>query len=309
MFSNKKLAILVVLVMIAPVVLAACGGTPETIVETVVETVVVEQTKIVEQEGETITVVETVEVEVTAPPPPEEEAPPEEAEGEVGPYRIALFEDPVTTNYWNYLGPGSSVWTSYIVDGQAPTLFQLSDVTFQVVPYLATELPEPVDNGDGTWTVTIPMAQDAVWSDGESITASDFLFTFNACKDLQLTQNWPNYCKPNQLEAAVETPDDYTVQITFLNQEPSLGNWQNGIALHPIMPEHFWADAAAEAYAFVEGVEEPDVDHPADCEAEDLSDEDAAPASSGHLWTRRTPTPAAPCTRPMRPARRRAAAM
>jgi peptide/nickel transport system substrate-binding protein len=280
MFNSKKLAILVILLMVAPIVLAACGPTAEP--EVIVQTVVVEQTKIVEKAGETITQVETVVVEVTVPPPPTEEAaPPEEAEGEVGPYRIALFEDPVTTNYWNYLGPGSSVWTSYIVNGQAPSLFILSDVTFQVVTYLATEMPDPVDNGDGTWTVTIPMAQDAVWSDGEQITANDFLFTFNACKDLQLTQNWPNYCKPNQLEAAVEALDDYTIQITFLNQAPSLGNWQNGIALHPILPEHFWADKAAEAYTFVEGVEEPDVAHPADCEAEDLSDEDAAACE---LW-------------------------
>ena len=41
MFNSKKLAILVVLLMIAPIVLAACGAAPEpeVIVETVVETV------------------------------------------------------------------------------------------------------------------------------------------------------------------------------------------------------------------------------------------------------------------------------
>jgi len=64
---NKKLAILVVLVMIAPIVLAACGPTPEP--EVIVQTVVVEQTKIVEKEGqtvvETVTEVQTVEVEKT----------------------------------------------------------------------------------------------------------------------------------------------------------------------------------------------------------------------------------------------------
>jgi ABC-type transport system substrate-binding protein len=125
------------------------------------------------------------------------------------------------------------------------------------------------------------MAQDAVWSDGEPITANDFLFTFNACKDLQLTQNWPNQCKPNGLDATAEAVDDYTVQFTFLNQAPSLGNWQNGVALAPILPEHFWADKAAEAYTFVEGVTEPDVAHPDDCEAEDLSDEDKAACE---LW-------------------------
>ncbi|MGD9316268.1 MAG: ABC transporter substrate-binding protein, partial [Anaerolineae bacterium] len=286
MFNSKKLAILVVLLMIAPIVLAACGAAPEpeVIVETVVETVVVEkegetiiETVVVEKEG--ATVVETVVVEVTAEAPPE--AAPEEAAGEVGPYRIALFEDPVTTNYWNYLGPGSSVWTQYIVSGQAPQLFQLSDVTFQWVPYLATEVPEPVDNGDGTYTLTVPMAQSATWSDGEPLTAHDFVFTFNACKDLKLTQNWPNQCKPNSLDATVEAVDDYTLQITFLNQPPSLGNWQAGLSLAPILPEHYWADKAAEAYAFVEGVQDPDVDHPDDCEAEDLSDEDAAACE---LW-------------------------
>ncbi len=61
MFSSKKLAILMVLVMIAPLVLAACGPTPEP--EVVVQTVVVEQTKIIEKEGEQVTVVETVVVE------------------------------------------------------------------------------------------------------------------------------------------------------------------------------------------------------------------------------------------------------
>ncbi len=61
MFSNKKLAILAVLVMIAPLVLAACGPTPEP--STIVQTVVVEQTKVVP--GEEKTVVQTVEVEKT----------------------------------------------------------------------------------------------------------------------------------------------------------------------------------------------------------------------------------------------------
>jgi peptide/nickel transport system substrate-binding protein len=86
MLSNKKLAILVVLMMVATIVLAACGATPEP--QVIVETVVVEQTKIVEVEGEEKTVVETVvetvevevpvEVEVTAVP---EEAPPVERKG------------------------------------------------------------------------------------------------------------------------------------------------------------------------------------------------------------------------------------
>lgn len=280
MFTNKKLAILVVLMMIAPIVLAACGPTPEP--EVIVQTVVVEQTKVVEKEGEKVTIIETVpvEVEVTVPPPEPTPVP----EAEAGPYRIALFEDPVSTNYWNYLGPGSSVWTQYILAGQAASLFTLADKTFQFVPSLAKAIPEPVDNGDGTWTITVEMVNDAKWSDGEPITANDYAFTFNACKDLQLTQNWPNACKPNGLDATVEAVDDYTLEITFLNQAPSLGNWQAGLALAPILPQHYWADKAAEAYAFVEGLTEPDVEMPedVDCTAEELSDEDAAACEPWH---------------------------
>lgn len=82
MFNSKKLAILVVLVMIAPLVLTACGGTPEPeiIYETVVETVVVEGetvekevTKVVEQTVvETVVEEKEVVVEVTAVPEPED---------------------------------------------------------------------------------------------------------------------------------------------------------------------------------------------------------------------------------------------
>jgi peptide/nickel transport system substrate-binding protein len=274
MFSSKKLAILVVVVMVAAFVLAACGPTPEPIVE--IQTVVVEQTKVVEVAGtpETIveTVVETVEVEVTAAVP---EAPPEPEGGEIGTYRIGIFEDPVSLNYWNYLGPGSSVWTAYVLSGYAPALYTLSDQRFDFVPSMAKELVDAVDEGDGTWSMTVEMANDALWSDGEPITADDVVFTHNTCKDLALTQNWPNYCAPLGVDVTAEALDDYTVKYTFA-APPSLGSWNAGVALAPIMPQHFWQAAADEAYAYLESAVAPDVERPENCEAEDLSDEDAA---------------------------------
>lgn len=256
----KKLLIVLGLLVVASMALAACApAEPETIVETV----------IVEQEGETV--VETVVVTVEAEAEPEEE----EAAGELeccDTYTIAIFEEPVSLNYWNYLGPGSSVWTSYVVAGNQASLFDLSDQRFQFVPSLATSIPEPVENDDGTWTITVEMVEDAVWSDGESITAEDVVFTHNACKDLKLTQNWPNQCTPNGLDITAEAVDEYTVEYTF-PEPPSLGTWQAGVALAPILPEHFWADKAADAYAFVEGVEAPEMERPEDCEAEDADQE------------------------------------
>jgi len=256
--KSKKLLIVVGLLVIASMALAACQ--PETV--TVVETVVVEK------EGETIVETVVVEVEVekeVEAAPVEEEAGPECCDA----YRIALFEEPVSLNYWNYLGPGSSVWTGYVISTHQAQLFALSDKRFDFVTQLAKEIPEPVDNGDGTYTITVEMIEDATWSDGESITAHDYVFTYNACKDLKLTQNWPNQCTPNDADVQVTALDDYTVEFVFLNQTPSLGNWQAGLALAPILPEHYWADYAAEAYAFLDGVAAPEVERPEDCEAED----------------------------------------
>ena len=75
---NKKLAILTILVMVAPLVLAACGPTPEPIV--IKETSVVIETVVVEKEGETVveevTSIVEKEVVVTATPEPEATEPP-----------------------------------------------------------------------------------------------------------------------------------------------------------------------------------------------------------------------------------------
>jgi ABC-type transport system substrate-binding protein len=255
--------------MVTSLVLVACE--PEVIEKEVIVTQVVEKevvvTEIVEVEGEAVEVTRIVTEEVVIEVTPEAPAE-EEMTGEITAYKIALFEDPVSLNYWNYLGPGSSVWTSYVLSGQQPSLYTLSDQRFDFVPSLAVDFPEVTQEGD-VWVVTVKMIEGAMWSDGEPIMANDVVFTHNACKDLQLTQNWPNSCAPMGVEVTAEALDDYTVQYTFAEQ-PSLGTWQAGVALAPIMPEHFWADVAAEAYAFIEGVEAPPEDD--DCGAEEPSE-------------------------------------
>ncbi len=271
--SKKWLTLTVVLLAFA-FILAACQTADPEIVEVtrvVTETI----TEVVEVEGEP----QVVEVEVTRIVIEEVEAEPAEEVAEAGApaaaYRIGIFEDPVSLNYWNYLGPGSSVWTQYVLGGQAGTLYTLSDQRFDFVPELAVDLPEDAVQEGDFWTITVPMVDNAVWNDGQPITAHDVVFTQLACLDLKLTQNWIDSCKPEKLVNA-EALDDYTVKFTF-NSQPGLGDWQAGVALAPILPEHFWGDAVAEARAFIEGIEEPaapeDVE---DCTAEELSDADAA---------------------------------
>ena len=258
MFSKKWFA-LASLIVVVGMLFTACA--PQEVVKTVEVTVPPEKVEV------------TKEVEVVATPTQAAEEEEEEAAGECcDVYSMGMYEEPVSLNYWNYLGPGSSVWTQYAVSGHAASLYTLSDQRFDFVPYLAKDVVEPVQEGD-VWTFTVEMLEGAQWSDGEPITADDVVFTHNACKDLELTQNWPNQCAPLGIQIDAEALDEYTVQYTFY-EEPSLGTWQAGVALAPIMPEHFWGATVTEARSFIEGVEEPELERPEDCEADDLSDEE-----------------------------------
>ena len=181
MFS-KKLAILVVLAMIAPMVLAACGPTPEP--EVIIQTVPVEVTKIVEVEGETQTIVETVVeekeviVEVTAVP--EEPAEPEPAEI-VAPrpdtYTILGFTDPDTLDpALNYETSGGELIMN-VAEGLI--WYNFNDGT-TFVPQLATEVPS-VENGgiseDGL-TYTFSIREGVTFHNGADLTPSDFAYSW-----------------------------------------------------------------------------------------------------------------------------------
>jgi peptide/nickel transport system substrate-binding protein len=176
---NKKLAILTALVMIAPLVLAACGPTPEPIVQTIVETVVVEQTKIVEVAGEekTIveTVVETVEVEVTAVPV--EEGPAELVAPRPDTYTWVSFGDPDTLDInLNYETSGGELIMN-VAEGLI--FYNFTDGT-TFVPALATEVPS-VENGgiseDGL-TYTFHIRDGVKFHNGADLTPSDFEYTY-----------------------------------------------------------------------------------------------------------------------------------
>ena len=163
---------------------------------------------------------------------------------------IAIFEDLTTDNYWAYLDPENSVWNAYVFANQAPTLFQYASPTNQLVPLVAEGLPaEPEQEGD-TWTITQPLKAGLVWSDGEPITASDIVFTYQAVRDLGLGGVWltsyPVAAEDRLGLLDVQAVDDTTVKFVF-NDRPGLSRWQFGVGLGAILPEHFWADAVASA--------------------------------------------------------------
>ncbi len=229
---------------------------PETIIKTIV----------VEKEGETV--VETVVVTVEPEKPVDEEV---ESEDCCDVYRIGIYEEPVSLNYWNYLGPGSSTWTRYVVSNDAAHLFTISDHLFQFVPSLAKAIPEPAEKQDGTWEITVQMVEDAYWSNGEPITAHDVVFTHNTCKDLVLTWYWPSFCTPDGADVTATAVDEFTIRYTYLNHAPNLRNWQFGIAMAPILSADYWEDLVSQAYNIIEEIQVPLFERPEKCGSNGLN--------------------------------------
>lgn len=233
-FKGSRSWRLILLFSVFALVVVACGG------DTAEEEVAVEET-------------ETTEAPATTAAAAEEAAP----SGPDGVYKMAIFSDPQTQNYWNYLDTETDVWTQYVMSGQAVSLFSISYPNYQLTTGMASELVETsVDNGDGTWTYTVPMHEGFEWSDGSAITANDMVFTYNTAKDLGLLSNWEtNYPQGSGTDPAAEgyaqgilsliAVDDYTVQIT-VNFDAGLASWQYQIAQAPILPESYWAQYATD---------------------------------------------------------------
>lgn len=100
-------------------------------------------------------------------------------------------------------------------------------------PVMVDEIPS-IDNGglsaDGK-VITIKLRDDLVWSDGEPITADDFIFTYQMTID---PKNSVSTTHPYDLMEKVEAPDPHTVVTTF--KEP-FASWLYGL-WHGILPAH-----------------------------------------------------------------------
>ena len=89
------------------------------------------------------------------PTPAPEPTPMAEPVAMAGPaiYKMGVFEEPITRNFWNYYGgPGGSVWTQYVLVGHTGALYGYSAQRFDWVPGLAADFPTPLakETVDGT---------------------------------------------------------------------------------------------------------------------------------------------------------------
>jgi ABC-type transport system substrate-binding protein len=176
--------------------------------------------------------------------------------GALDTYTMGIFEDVTTDNPWSYLdSSGSDVWVGYVLGPTLGAPYTINYPGLEAVPDMAAGELEPVVQEGDTWVGTITLRDDLTWSDGEPVTANDYVFTYNTARDFGLTANWPDYLDSGTPEApgpvtAVEAVDDLTIQFTF-NAQPGLAIWGvgNGPPFMPVLPEHFWGPVVEEAAA------------------------------------------------------------
>lgn len=175
----------------------------------------------------------TPEVDEPQDEPQEEptEEPQEEPQPEPEERKVATF---IWTQEWDSLSPMyTNMWFSSITQQIWNAAAWDFDVDNNPHPVLVTEIPSS-DNGgiseDGR-TITIKLRDDIVWSDGEPITADDFLFSYEMVTD---PANIVNSMYPYDQLESVEAPDPQTVVATF--EEPFAPWWTTLWGF--VLPEH-----------------------------------------------------------------------
>jgi ABC-type transport system substrate-binding protein len=98
--------------------------------------------------------------------------------GDLATYRMGIFSDTTTDNFWAYYDPASSVWTGYILNDTKSALYGINYPGIELDTDLAasSEVPTGAAEGDG-WAIEVEMRDDATWSDGTPVTANDVAFT------------------------------------------------------------------------------------------------------------------------------------
>jgi len=174
---KKRLAILAMVAMIAPLILAACGPTPTP--QIIKETSVVVQTVVVEKAGTPIVQEATkiVEVEKVVTATPEPPKPVKFVAPRPDTYTLVTFGDIDTLDPNLAYDTASAAVIMNVMEG---LIFFNREKMTEYIPVLATEVPS-VENGgisaDGL-TYTFKIRQGVKFHNGNDLTPSDFEYTF-----------------------------------------------------------------------------------------------------------------------------------
>jgi peptide/nickel transport system substrate-binding protein len=223
---KKQAASLLALLAVVSLLLSACQ--PQTVVQTVVVTQMVESTPVER-------IVEVTPTAAPTPLPPEKASPAKR--GDV--VRMAILSDLDGTNPWFYNDiTGSSYWNAVVLFYQYPTMFTTSDQRWDFVPNLADGMPgEIVKEGD-FWVGTARLKKGLTWSDGSPLTAQDVAFTANTVLAFALQGNWVTWYNNDVLDH-VEAVDDLNLRYVYKVQ-PGIPIWNYGVLVGQVLSKAYW---------------------------------------------------------------------
>jgi peptide/nickel transport system substrate-binding protein len=164
----------------------------------------------------------------TPPEQPTAVAPEPAAPGEPKVAVIAYVQDFDTLNPL-YAQALSSIYTQSIWSCRAWNF----DAQNNPLPVLVEELPSLQNGGisaDGR-VITLKLRDDIAWSDGQPITAQDFVFTYQMIVD---PNNGVTAVAPYDLVESVTAPDERTVVVTF---EQPFAAWLSAL-WRVVLPAH-----------------------------------------------------------------------
>lgn len=139
-----------------------------------------------------------------------------------------------TLTAFDSLNPFNLTDLKLVRENLYPTLVTLGEDEY--IPYLA----ERWDVSEDGTTWTFHLAEDAVWSDGEPVTAEDVVFTYDLIRaygESGETARWAGGAFEEI--AGWEAPDDHTVILTY---EEFVPNSLTGLDDRYILPAHIWGD-------------------------------------------------------------------
>ncbi len=238
----KKTNVFVILLLIAALVLVACGSTQEVSApaDEAVSSTTDEQPVAEEPAAEEPAAEEPAAEEPAAEEPAVEEPAPAER-------KVATF---IFTQEFDTLNPMySGMWFAFITYDlwNAPAWYFDKENT--ATPNVLAEMPSEENGGiaDEGRTITLNLRDDIQWSDGTPITANDFVFTYNMITN---PANIVQTTYPYDLLTAMTAPDDQTVVMTFEEPfAPWLTLWRYLLPEHILQPV-FDAEGSLDAAAW-----------------------------------------------------------
>tara|TARA_R110002110_G_scaffold61225_5_gene172068 strand:- start:3319 stop:5295 length:1977 start_codon:yes stop_codon:yes gene_type:complete len=133
------------------------------------------------------------------------------------------------------VGPDSNgSFRPFLLDNVGMTLTHLHPETLELYPGLAESWAVDWDNQ----TVYAKLDPAATWSDGEPITADDYLFMFWFYRSPYIMAPWYNNFYSTTY-TNISRYDDHTISITMAERKPDMD--ERGLLLRPI-PRHFYSE-------------------------------------------------------------------